>query len=238
MSTQRAALALLLLTSQVALAGPKAPAPKLSDERPPDGTFNGPASARFARSVTLHIAPDVGEEVTIKKQGMPQRDYGTTRAPTDALRRYALAAARRHFEDASWADDAGARSSKRQARQKAHGGREVIIKHISIEAARGPSYTVIIEVERRVGGRRKGAATGRGFAVPDRSGAQRSASILPGPFGLVARHKASAPSAKKDAAIIEIASLRALDQALLQLAAVWAGEQAVEDARKKARRRR
>ncbi len=201
-----------------------APIPALADEEPADGTFQGPTSAYLARPAVITFGKKMGPTSTVTWQGKPGQVYGETPTVREAISRYALSSARRHFEDASWPD-------KKTKKPKY----EVRIKKVTVEAAKGPSYNVIVEVERVEKGRRRGNATGRGFAMPDRTNQRIGASMVPGLFGMAARHKVSQPSLDKDAKVIEVATLRALDNALLQTAAIWAGEQRVEDMQKQYR---
>jgi len=221
----KSTFALLLLLPLAA-----ADTPQFSDETPAANTYNGPSSARFAKSVTVVLDKELPEAVQVARQQKPDTYYGETDEVTTAIRKFALSSARRHFESAEW-PAAGKKPKKHPT-----GGREVVIRRISVEAAQGPSYNVIVEVDRVDNGKRKGSATGRGFGMPDRTKERTQAAFAPGVFGVVAGQKAMAPNLKKDGPVIEQAVLRALDNAFLQLAAVWAGEQMVEDMQKKNRR--
>jgi hypothetical protein len=213
--------------------------PPLADEEVPDGTLQGPSSTRYARDVTFTFSPRaVKKDVVLAVPGTKQ-DRGTSAAPTEALGQYALEIARRHFEDAGWDTRlVPGDVLKGKATKPPKKGRVVVIKSISLEVRDGPAYTATVVVERVEDGRRRGSATGRGVATPDNSRARRNASFAPGLLGVAARNKVARPNAERDAAAIEQATLRALDSALLQLAAVWAGEQATEEALKRANRKR
>lgn len=231
----------------LATAGVETPA--LQDEQPAANTYNGPSSARFARGVTLRFDDKLPEATPVASRARPGRTIGESSVGVVALRRFALSSARRHFEDARWDAPAGKdgaeknrakknRVKKKKRRKQKHPtmGREVVIRQISIEASDGPSYNVIVQVDRVSNGRRLGSATGRGYGMPDRTRERTAAAFAPGVLGMIAGQKAMKPNLDKDHAVIEQAVLRALDSALLQLSAVWASEQLVEEMQRKQRR--
>lgn len=227
----------LALAAHLALSVAPADVPPLADEEVPTGALQGPSSSRYAREVVITFGRRaVNKDVVLGVPGT-DKDRGTSAAPTEALGQYALEIARRHFEDADWDKRlVPGDVLKGKANKPPKKGRVVVIKSIALEVRDGPSYTAVVVVERVEDGRRKGSATGRGMAVPDNSRARRNASFAPGVFGMAAQRKVSRPNAERDAAAIEQATLRALDSALLQLAAVWAGEQATAEALERANR--
>jgi len=85
----------------------------------------------------------------------------------------------------------------------------------------GPSYQVQVVVDRYEDGRRLGQATGSGYAQPDRKADQVRAAFAPGPWGYAARNEAQKPRPEEDAVTIELATVRALDHAFMQLGVVW-----------------
>ena len=99
-----------------------------------------------------------------------------------------------------------------------------------------------VELERREDGKRLGLATGTGVGFPDRSSERTAAAFAPGLLGAAVAHDSLQPKPGKDAIIIEQAVLRALDNALLQLAAYWGNEQfqrkMMEEARSKGRKKK
>lgn len=229
----------MMLVAVALLSLAPADVPPLADEMVPDGALQGPSSARYAREVTITFAPRAVDKDVVLKVAGKKTDRGTSPVPTKAIGQYGLELARRHFEDAGWdARLVPGDKVKGKAKKPPKKGRVVVIKSIALEVRDGPSYTATIVLERVDNGRRKGSATGRGVSVPDNSRARRNASFAPGLFGVAAQRKVSRPNAERDAAAIEQATLRALDSAMLQLAAVWAGEQAQAEALEKARKRR
>lgn len=227
----------LLLVAPLLFALPaELPSPK--DRPVPPGTLTGPSSGRLALPVVLDVDAELARrpELPVQVADRPGQKRGDTTVPTEALLLHSLDVARRHFEDAEWSDDtrrladegAPPRAKKRSKNKKRGKGRFVVVKSVEIEAREGPMYTVRVIVDRIEDGRRLGQATGTGIATPDRTRERRSAAFAPGILGAVAARKASAPKADKDAEAIRMATLRALDSALLQLSAYWAGEQAAE----------
>lgn len=197
--------------------------PPLVDKEPPAAALQGAASGRLARDVTVRFADSYTfDPVPLTPQNGGKATSGTPR-PHEALSTYTLAISRRHFEDAAWG------TAKNKGK-----GREVVIKRVGVLVQQGPHYQVTIDVDRLEDGRRKGSATGQGFAMPDRTNDRIAASFAPGLLGLAAAQDANSPKARKDAAAIEVATLRALDSAMLQLAAYWSGEQLQEEYRQKA----
>lgn len=211
-----ATVALLLL-----LASPE-PIPLL-DQEPPAAALQGTSSPRLARSVSVRFDASFSDEPTPLTPDSGAKSNASTMQPKVSLARYTLATARRHFEDATWAKEG-----------EAGKGREVVIKRVVVQVRQGPVYTVQVMLDRVEDGRRLGTATGTGVAVPDRTNDRMAAAFIPGPFGFVAGQDASSPKAKKDAAHIELATLRAVDNALLQLAAYWSGEQLTQEYQQKA----
>jgi len=211
------ALALVIATAR------DAETPDLVDKEPPAAALQGPASGRLARDVTIRFADAYSfEPVPLTPQNGGKATSATPQ-PHASLAAYTLSIARRHFEEAAWGTD-----------KTAGKGREVVISRIAVLVQQGPHYQVNVDVDRRENGRRKGSATGQGHAAPDRSSDRMAAAFAPGFLGAAAAHDANTPKARKDAAAIEVATLRALDSAMLQLAAYWAGEQLADEYREKA----
>jgi hypothetical protein len=194
------------------LAAAPGEVPPLQDKEPPPAATSGLSSPRLAAPVLVRLDPKFPEDGTPLTPQEGGQARGTTGVPRQALSTYALAIARRHFEEATWADKPGK-------------GRELVIKSVTLLVQRGPVYQAQVVVDRVENGKRLGQATGTGVAVPDRTG-DRLAAGFAGPFAALAAEDANRPKAAKDARSIEIAVLKSLDAALVQLAAYWASEQA------------
>ncbi|MHB8872863.1 MAG: hypothetical protein ACYC8T_04185 [Myxococcaceae bacterium] len=143
----------------------------------------------------------------------------SSREPVGAVARFAPAVARRHFEQASWGE------------KKAE--RAVVIKSVAVSYSDGPHYEVKVVVDRYEGERRIGQATGTGYGYPNRTG-ERIGAAYAGPFAPIVQNNANQPKPEDDAPVLRTATVAALDSALLQLAAVWAGEQLAEKYRQDA----
>jgi len=200
-----------------------------ADAEPPAAALTGASSARLAKPVVITYGKEFpkGELTLVKQDGKATSQVSDV--PSMALRRYARAIARRHFEDASFT--APASSTKKG--KKGEPVRELVVQSVVVVVNQGPSYQARVVVDRVQDGKRLGQATGQGFAMPDRTTERQRAAFVPGVFGLAASHKASQANADKDAAAIETAVVQALDSACLQLAAYWSGEQMIEDMNKK-----
>lgn len=220
-------MAVLFAAVLMVSAAPDAPpvkAPALADEEPADGTYQGPTSSYLARPAVITFGDKLGASTKVTWQNKPGQTYGETTAVREAIAKYGLATARRHFEDASWPPVG--KNKKKKPRY------EMRIKKVTVQASKGPAYNVTVEMERVEQGRRRGSATGRGYGAPDRTNQRYGAAMVPGIFGMAARHKASQPSLQKDAKMIEVATVRALDNAIYQTAMIWAGEQRIEEMQK------
>lgn len=196
--------------------------PPFEDKDPPPAAVNGPSSGRLALPVTVRFDSRLtGDPIPMTPQ-QGGRATGTTMAPLNALTRHGLGIARRHFRDATWNKNAKAAGK----------GREVVIKQVTLLVTQGPTYQAQVVVDRYENGERLGQATGSGYSAPDRTNDRMAAAFAPGLLGMAAAADANKPKAGKDAAVIETAVLRAFDQALLQLAAYWSGEQEAAKYRK------
>ncbi|MBI5497282.1 MAG: hypothetical protein HY904_19870 [Deltaproteobacteria bacterium] len=205
---------LLLLA---ALAGEP---PPLADAPVPAGALQGPSSARLAAPVTVRFVDGFPDEPTPMMPQGGARARGSSPAPAEGLRTFTLDVARRHFEEAKWGKAAGK-------------GRELVIRSVALTVSQGPVYNATVVVDRVQDGRRLGQATGQGTSWVDRSN-QHLAAAFAGPFAGLAAHDASSPKARQDATAIRLATLRALDSALYQLAAYWSGEQLADEYRRQA----
>lgn len=187
-----------------------APALDLVDLEAPPAAYQLGASPRLAPAVRVRL------DDAFPTQALPLNPAsgngpadGATLAPLGAVKKHSLATARRHFEDAKWT---GGRNR----------GRELVVRSATVLFHPGPSYQVQLTVDRYEDGRRLGQATGSGFAQADRRADQTRAAFVPGPWGFAARNEAQKPRPAEDAVTIELAAVRALDHAFLQLGAVWA----------------
>lgn len=81
-----------------------------------------------------------------------------------------------------------------------------------------------VVADRYEGERRIGQATGQGYGYPDRR-AQRTGAAYAGPFGGFVHENANQAKGEEDGVTLRVATVAAIDSALLQLAAVWQGEQ-------------
>lgn len=218
----------LALTVLLSAAPAPAPAPAaapqvarvLSDEDAPAAWYQGNSSARLAAPVVIRFDGAVVDTLTLTAAS-GGASGGTTDAPATALRKHTPAVARRHFEEAKWTTEVGK-------------GRELVLKSVSATFHPGPSYQVQVIVDRVQDGRRLGQATGTGMASADHTADRTRATWAPGPWGRAAAHQANSPHPVEDAPVIQQATIRALDSALLQLAAYWAGEQQAEAMQKQA----
>jgi hypothetical protein len=205
----------------LALAAFLASLPQTQDLEPPAAGLQGPSSTRLALPVELRFDDTLTDDVTqLVKQSTGSAEPGqATREPVWAVARFGPAVARRHFEEAKWGDKKAERS--------------IVIKSVSCTWTEGPHYQVKVVVDRYENGHRIGQSTGTGYAMADRT-AQRTGAAYAGPFGIAMRHDANQPKPEDDGQVIRQATVAALDSALMQLAAVWSGEQMVAKARQDA----
>lgn len=192
--------------------------PKTEDLEPPAAALQGPSSARLSLPVVLRFDDPLVDDVTpLTKLATGAAEPGhASREPVTAVARFGPAVARRHFEQAAWGEKGAERA--------------LVVKSVSCAWRDGPSYEVKVVVDRYEGDRRLGQATGSGFAMADRTG-QRTGAAFAGPFAMAVHADANQPKPKDDGPVIRQATVAALDAALLQLSAVWAGEQAMAKAR-------
>lgn len=185
----------------------------------PQNALTGMASARFALPVVLAFDASLTDDVTqlVKDDGSTRA--GGTRDPIWALARFGPNVARRHFENASWTEPLA---------------RSIVIKSASVMFRSGPSYEVTVEVERYEGTKRLGQATGKGYGQGQRNTAQRTGAAYANMFGGKPKNGLTEADPVKDADVIRNATLQALDSALLQMSAVWGGEQMMAKAKEDA----
>lgn len=197
-----------------------APPPPGEDLQPPAGALTGMASARLAAPVAIAFDVGINDDVTplVKNDGSSRA--GGTREVVWSLARFAPAIARRHFEDAKWTDPKATRS--------------IVIKSASVTFRSGPFYEVKVEVDRYDGKKRLGQASGTGYGQGTRTTAQQTGGAYAAAFGVKVDNGATEADPAQDAAVIRAATLQALDSALMQLAAVWSGEQLMQKAREDA----
>ncbi|MGC4117943.1 MAG: hypothetical protein QM765_26025 [Myxococcales bacterium] len=221
----------LLLASVIASAAPVQaqpiePAPAASavpvgyakvfaDEDPPANWLQGNSSPRLAAPVVVRFDPAFQDVVPVAANSGSASD-GSTNAASLSLSKHTPSVARRHFQEAKWTTGAGK-------------GRELVIKSVAVTFSQGPNYRVQVVVDRVEDGRRLGQVTGNGSATADHSKDKARANWAPGPWGRAARNEASRPHLPDDNPVIAQATVRAVDQALKQLASTWERE----DARKK-----
>ncbi len=192
--------------------------PPTQDQEAPAAALTGPSSTRLALPVALRFDDSVSSDVTpLVKKDTGQAE-SSSKDPIAAIARYAPSVARRHFEQASW-DEKSPRS--------------VVVKSVAVTWSNGPHYEAKVVVDRYEGTRRIGQATGSGFATADRSG-QRVGAAYAGPFGAIVHNNANQAKPEDDGAVIRQATLAALDSALMQLSAVWGGEQLTAQYREQA----
>ena len=189
------------------------------EDQPVTTPLTGPASTRFAMPVSISFDAALAAETPLVKDDGSTR-AGTTPDAVGAIARSAPAVARRHFEDAKWNDAANPRT--------------VVVKNVTVSWRQGPSYEVRVEVERRDGDKRLGVAQGMGFGMAQRSNAQRTGAAYANMFGAKPKNGLTEANPATDADVIRTAALQALDSALYQLSAVWAGEQMMQKAREDA----
>lgn len=191
--------------------------PEKMDLEPPATALTGPSSARLALPVSMRFDVSVKDDVS----NLVRKDNGATesrsREPVYAVARYGPAVARRHFQEAKW--------------NETDGDRAIVVKSVAVSYAPGPHYEVKVVVDRYEGGKRIGQATGSGWGTPDRTG-QRVGAAFAGPFGHVVNNDANQAKGEEDGLVLRSATVAALDNALFQLAAVWSGEQMVQEAMK------
>lgn len=206
--------------TSLALLAVLAAMPEKMDLEPHAAALTGPSSARLALPVTVRFDVTLTDDVS----NLVRKDTGKTesrsREPVYAVARYAPAVARRHFEEAKW--------------NETDGDRAIVVKSVSVSYAPGPHYEVKVVVDRYEGGKRVGQATGSGYGTPDRTG-QRVGAAWAGPFGHAVREDANQAKGEEDGLVLRSATVAALDNALFQLAAVWAGEQMMQKAMEQAK---
>lgn len=213
------ASALFLAATSVSATAAKMPAQ--ADHEAPAVPGMGLSSGHLAKPVTLRLASTLTPEVEVigRQSGKPSGMM--TSAPVDAVSEYSLSVARRFFQEAKWGSG------------KAPGkGRELVVKSIKVLAQPGPLYEVQVDVERYENGKRVGQSTGTGMTSPDRAGARRGAGMIGGWAGAAVRNDVNQAKASKDGAAITQATLQALERAVFNASAFWAGEQMAADARK------
>ncbi len=184
--------------------------PTPQDQEPPAAALTGPSSARLALPVGVRFDDSVASDATPLVAKSSGRAELSSRDPVTAVSRFAPAVARRHFEEAAWGDKASPRS--------------VVVKSVAVTWSDGPHYEVKVVVDRYEGERRVGQATGSGYGAPDRKG-QRIGAAYAGPFGAIVHNDANQPKPADGGAVLQYATVAALDSALMQLSAIWAGEQ-------------
>ncbi len=196
--------------------------PEGADYEAPQEALKGPSSARLALPVAVRFDETLTDDVTkLVKQSTGTADAAlATREPVWAVARYTPSVARRHFEQAAWGDKKAERS--------------IVVKSVGCSWRDGPHYECKVVVDRYEGARRLGQATGTGYGYADRT-AERQGAAWAGPWGGAVRAEANQPKPQQDGVVIRHATVAALDQALYQLAAVWAGEQQAAELMKKAR---
>lgn len=182
---------------------PASPDGELTDVEPKQYTFQLGSSARFAPAVKLRLAADFPSAALQVGSHNTGEQHGWTWAPLQALKKYSPAVARRHFEDARWGKG---------------GGKELVLKAVSVVGSPGPSYQVQVVVDREENGKRLGQATGTGHAQTERKG-EKTGAAWAGYWGRGAYNEAVRPRPDEDATTIAQATLRALDHALMQLSA-------------------
>jgi hypothetical protein len=209
------------MTSTLLLLAVLASMPEGADYEAPAAALKGPSSSRLALPVAVRFDESLTDDVSklVNEQSGAADPAHQTREPVWAVSRYALSVARRHFEQASWGDKKAPRS--------------IVVKSVSCSWRDGPHYECKVVVDRYDGARRLGQATGSGFGYADRT-AERQGAAWAGPFSGAAMAEAGKPRPKDDGVVIRHATVAALDQALYQLAAVWAGEQLSAEMMKKA----
>lgn len=191
------------------------------EDLPLTAPLQGMASSRLALPVSIGLDTAViTDDVTPLMKDDGTNRAGGTRDVVWSLARYAPSVARRHFEDAKWND--------------ATNPRMLIIKSVSVLWRQGPSYEVRVEVERRDGEKRLGQATGTGYGTAPRNNGQRMGAAYANAFGARPKNGLTEANPATDGETIRAATLQALDSSLLQLSAVWSGEQMMARAREDA----
>lgn len=194
--------------------------PPLEDHALPAGALTGPASTRFALPVSVGFGGGVIDDATLLIKDDGSTRAGSTKDVVGSLSRFALNVARRHFEDARWSDPGITR--------------RVVINAVSVKWRSGPFYEVHVEVERFEGERRLGQASGAGYSTASRNQGQRVGAGYAAAFGVRVKNGLTEANPATDGEAIKSATLQAFDSALLQLAAVWGGEQMMAKAREDA----
>lgn len=185
----------------------------------PPNALTGMASARFALPVVIAFDASITDDVTQLVKDDNTTRAGGTRDPIWAIARFGPNVARRHFENASWTEAIP---------------RSIVIKSVAVMFRSGPSYEVTVEVDRYEGTKRLGQATGKGYGQGQRNTAQRTGAAYANMFGGKPKNGLTEANPVADADVIRNATLQALDSALLQMAAVWAGEQMMAKAKEDA----
>lgn len=190
------------------------------EDLPLTAPLTGMSSSRLSLPVSIGFESTITDDITplVKDDGTNRA--GGTRDVIWALARYAPSVARRHFEEAKWNDGTVSRV--------------IAIKTVSVLWRTGPSYEVRVEVERRDGDKRLGQATGTGYGTAPRNNGQRVGAAYASAFGAKPKNGLTEANPTTDGETIRAATLQAFDSALLQLSAVWAGEQMMAKAREDA----
>lgn len=197
----------------LALLAVLASMPQKQDLEPPATALTGPSSTRLALPVTMRFDVGLTDDISDLVRKDTGKSESRSREPVWAVARHGPAIARRHFEEAKW--------------NETDGDRALVVKSVSVVWTPGPHYEVKVVVDRYEAGRRVGQATGTGYGFPDRTG-QRVGAAFAGPFGHVVNNDANQAKGEDDGLVIRSATVAALDNALYQLAAVWAGEQLMQ----------
>ncbi len=208
------------MTALLALALVLGELPAQEDLPLPASALTGPASARFALPVSITLGAGLTDDATVLVKDDGSTRAGSTRDVVGSLSRFAPNVARRHFEDARWADPSLLRT--------------VVISSVSVKWRSGPYYEVHVEVERFEGSRRVGQASGTGYATASRNQGQRVGAGYAAAFGVRVKNGLTEANPASDGEAIKSATLQAFDSALMQLSAVWGGEQMMAKAREDA----
>lgn len=208
------------MTTALALLAVLASMPPKQDLAPPAAALTGPSSPRLALPITLRFDVSLNDDISDLIRKDTGKSQSRSREPVYAVARYAPAVARRHFEEAKW--------------DETDGDRAVVVKSVSVSYSPGPHYEVKVVADRYENGRRVGQATGSGWGTGDRT-SQRAGAAWAGPFGHAVNDDANQAKGEEDGPVIRSATVAALDNALYQLAAVWAGEQMMQKAMEQAK---
>ncbi len=191
------------------------------EDLPLTAPLTGMSSSRLSLPVSIAFdTATITDDVTPLMKDDGSNRAGGTRDVIWALARFAPSVARRHFEEAKWNDGTVSRT--------------ITIKTVSVLWRTGPSYEVRVEVERRDGDKRLGQTTGTGYGTAPRNNGQRVGAAYASAFGARPKNGLTEANPATDGETIRAATLQAFDSALLQLSAVWAGEQMMAKAREDA----